>query len=101
MKKPDCRSEFAKGTAMPALNIKNDEAYQLVKELAEIEGESMTTVVIEAVREKLDRLRKPKINEERMRYWLDFGQRVRDSADPEWLTSDPTEELYDEYGVPK
>jgi len=86
---------------MSALNIKNEEAVRLVKELAELEGESMTTVVIEAVREKLDRKRKPVINEARMRYWLDFGQRVRETADPEWLARDPTDDLYDEFGLPK
>ena len=36
-----------------ALNIKNEEAVRLAKELAALEGESMTTVVIEALREKL------------------------------------------------
>lgn len=87
---------------MPALNIKNEEAYRLVKELADREDKSMTTVVIEAVREKLERGQKPEINEARMQYWLDFGQRVRDTADPAWLESDPFEELYDdELGLPK
>jgi uncharacterized protein HemY len=32
---------------------RNDEAYRLVKELAELKGESMTTIVIAAVREQL------------------------------------------------
>jgi len=87
---------------MTALNIKNEEAVRLVKELAELEGESMTTVVREAVREKLERERNPVINEARMQYWLDFGQRVRETADPEWLAKDPFEDLYDEkLGLPK
>jgi antitoxin VapB len=85
-----------------ALNIKNEEAVRLVKELAELKGESMTTVVIEAVQEKLDRERKPQINEERMNYWLEYGKRVRKTADPEWLAKDPFEDLYDdETGLPK
>lgn len=42
---------------MPALNIKNEVAYNLVKELAELEGKSMTTVVIEAVRTQLEATR--------------------------------------------
>lgn len=86
---------------MPALNIKNEEAYRLVKELADREDKSMTTVIIEAVREKLERDRRPQINEARMQYWLDFGQRVRETADPEWLARDPFEDLYDEFGLPK
>lgn len=87
---------------MAALNIKNEETYKLVKELADLHGESMTTVVTEAVREKLERDRKPQINEARMQYWLDFGQRVRETADPAWLERDPFEDLYDdELGLPK
>lgn len=86
---------------MTALNIKNEEAYELVKELANLRGESMTTVVIETVRNQLDRTRKPQINEARMQYWLDFGQRVRETVDPEWLAKDPFEDMYDKYGLPK
>lgn len=87
---------------MPALNIKNEEAYKLVKELADLRGESMTTVVIEAVRKQLEHERKPQINEARMQYWLDFGQRIRETSDPAWLERDPFEELYDdELGLPK
>lgn len=87
---------------MTALNIKNEEAVRLVKELAHLKGGSLTSVVIEAVREKLDRERTPAINEARVQYWLDFGQRVRETADPEWLAKDPFEDLYDdELGLPK
>lgn len=87
---------------MVALNIKNEEVVRLVKELADREGKSMTAVVQEAVQEKLDRERKPQINQERMNYWLEYGKRVRESADPEWLAKDPFEDLYDEEtGLPK
>ena len=87
---------------MRALNIKNEEAVRLVRELAELEGESMTTVVIGAVREKLERERKPQINEERMQYILDLGRRVREMADPDWLATDQSSEMYDdELGLPK
>jgi len=85
---------------MAALNIKNEEAVRLVKELAELRGESMTTVVIEAVREKLEREHVPQINEARMQYLLNLGQRIRETADPEWLHTDQIEELYDELGLP-
>jgi antitoxin VapB len=40
-----------------SLNIKNPATYRLVKELADLTGESMTTAVTEAVRERLERLR--------------------------------------------
>lgn len=86
---------------MSAINIKNQEAVRLVKELAGIKGESMTTVVIEAVREKLEREHKPQINEARVQYWLEVGKELRARADPEWLASDPAAALYDETGLPK
>ncbi len=38
------------------LNIKNKEAHRLVEELAKLTGETMTTAVMIAVRERLDRL---------------------------------------------
>jgi len=38
-----------------ALNIKNDEADRLARELAALTGESLTEVVIEALRERLQR----------------------------------------------
>lgn len=86
---------------MAALNIKNEEAYRLVKELAELKGKSMTTVVIEAVQEKLDRDRKPRINEDRMNYWLEYGKRVREQTPPELRDLNVDDLLYDEWGMPK
>ena len=38
---------------MPALNIKNDRIYQLARELAKKTGGSMTSVVAQALAEKL------------------------------------------------
>jgi antitoxin VapB len=40
-----------------ALNIKDDQADRLVRELADETGESLTTAVTVAVRERLERLR--------------------------------------------
>lgn len=39
------------------LNIKNEETYQLVRELAQLTGESLTDAVGQAVRERLERIR--------------------------------------------
>ena len=41
-----------------SMNIKNKEAYRLTKQLSKLTGESLTTAVIEAVRERLDRVRR-------------------------------------------
>lgn len=38
-----------------ALNIKNDEADRLARELAELTGETLTDAVIESLRERLER----------------------------------------------
>jgi antitoxin VapB len=40
------------------MNKKNKEAYQLTKQLAKLTGESLTTAVTEAVRERLVRIRR-------------------------------------------
>src|SRR5271157_2643474 len=39
-----------------SLNIKNDETYRLVEELAKLTGETLTGAVTQAVRERLERL---------------------------------------------
>lgn len=39
-----------------ALHIKNDEADQLARELSDLTGESLTEVVIRALRERLERV---------------------------------------------
>jgi antitoxin VapB len=44
--------------AQMGLNIKNAETHRLVQELAALTGESMTVAVTEAVRERLDRVRR-------------------------------------------
>jgi antitoxin VapB len=41
-----------------SLNLKNDEAYRLARELAERTGESMTQAVIVALRERLERVQR-------------------------------------------
>ena len=41
-----------------SLNLKNDEAYELARELSERTGESMTKAVVVALRERLDRVKR-------------------------------------------
>ncbi len=40
-----------------SLNIKNREAHELARQVADITGESLTTAVTEALRDRLERLR--------------------------------------------
>jgi antitoxin VapB len=85
---------------MPALNIKNDRAYQLVKELADLKGESMTTVVIEAVENELEHERERRIDSRAglAARLIEIGKRSK----PFWTDTTPHGDLlYDEYGLPK
>ncbi len=43
-----------------SMNIKNADTERLVRELTAITQESMTTAITEAVRERLDRVRRPR-----------------------------------------
>lgn len=61
---------------MPSLNIKDEETYKLVRELAEQTGESLTLAVKTSVKERLKRQEKATKRESRMA-WLDrFTQRT-------------------------
>jgi antitoxin VapB len=82
------------------MNIKSKEAYLLTKQLAKLTGESLTTVVTESVRERLDRVRRE--------HGIDLAERLltigRDSAShlkEPFRTIDHSEMLYDERGLPK
>ena len=41
-----------------SLNIKNEDAHRLARELAALTGESMTVAVTEALRERIERVRR-------------------------------------------
>ena len=82
------------------MNIKNEEAHRLARELSELTGESLTEAVTVAVRERLQRLR----NQQRG----DLAERIlaigRDSAShirKPFRSTDHGEFLYDERGLPK
>jgi antitoxin VapB len=82
------------------MNIKNKEAHQLSKQLAKLTGESLTTAVTEAVRERLNRVRRE--------HGVDLAERLlaigRDCAahlEKPFRTIDHGEMLYDDHGLPK
>jgi antitoxin VapB len=84
-----------------SLNIKNEETYRLVRELADLTGESMTGAVTEAVRERLERLRlssnRVGMAERIHAIAVDMHARL-----PEGFLDVPHGELlYDEDGLPK
>jgi antitoxin VapB len=82
------------------LNIKNDEANRLAHELAEVTGESLTTAVTIAVRERLERLRQTKqepLSERLLKIGKDCAVHLKEP----FLTVDHGDLLYDEKGLPK
>jgi len=86
---------------MNPITIDDENAIRLVEELAALEGQSAVTVVINAVREKLERERAPEIDHSRVHRFLELGRRYRQAADPQSLARDPFEDLYDDDGLPK
>jgi antitoxin VapB len=88
---------------MPDLNIKNPEAYRLVKELSDETGESMTQAVIESVRERLTRLRTEREGDvdARIQRIHDLATLIHDAAPTGYWDQDFDELLYDEDGLPR
>ncbi|HEX4110398.1 MAG TPA: type II toxin-antitoxin system VapB family antitoxin [Solirubrobacteraceae bacterium] len=82
-----------------ALNIKDPAADRLVRELAEQTGESITTAVTVAVRERLERLRGAVPRERREQELTRIAQR---SARRRVLDRRSAEEIlgYDDHGLP-
>jgi len=86
-----------------SLNIKNVETYRLVKELADQTGESMTTAVTEAVRERLARIRAEHSvdHDARIQRILDLAAAMRERAPAGYFDQDFDALLYDDNGLPK
>ena len=82
---------------MPDLNIKNPEAYRLVRKLADATGESMTAAVTVAVRERLERIER----DFRVDEILAMAKEIRDRLPPGYLDQDFDDLLYDKDGLPK
>jgi len=80
-----------------SLNIKNRETCQLIRELADLTGESMTGAVTEAVRERLARIR----SDFQVDEILELAREIRDRLPPGALDVDHGDLLYDEKGLPK
>lgn len=80
------------------LNIKTEEAHRLAKELAEKTGESLTTAVTEALRERLARIERRGLADRLM----EIGRRASAAMSEEERKFDYDAFLYDEEtGLPK
>ena len=84
-----------------SLNIKNTETTRLIRELADLTGESMTGAVTEAVRERLERIREIDDMDGRAErlHAIVVDMRARLPAD--FFDIDIADLLYDEDGLPK
>lgn len=82
------------------LNIKNDETHRLVQELASLTGESLTMAVTEAVRERLERVRREKGGGLAARL-MAIGQDCAPRLKEPYASVDHGDLLYDENGLPR
>ena len=83
-----------------SLNIKNDETDRLAHQLASLTGESLTTAVPIAVRERLDRLQKNQTESLPDRL-LQIGKDCAAHMKEPFLSIEHGDLLYDERGLPK
>jgi antitoxin VapB len=82
------------------LNIKNEETHRLVAEFAKLTGESMTAAVTEAVRERLERIRRAGARSLADRL-VAIGQDCATHLKEPFNSIDHGELLYDERGLPR
>jgi antitoxin VapB len=83
-----------------SLNIKNKDAHRLAEELAKLTGESMTTAVTLALRERLDRVRYERHGglAERL---LAIGRDCAAHLKEPFRSADHADLLYDDRGLPR
>jgi antitoxin VapB len=82
------------------MNIKSEEAHRLARELANLTGESLTAAVTEALRERLDRLRREpsgRLAERLLAIGKDCASRLREP----YRSAEHGDLLYDEKGLPR
>lgn len=83
-----------------SMNIESNEAHQLAREIAALTGESQTTAVTIALRERLDRLRatqEPRLAER----LLAIGRDAAAHLSEPYRSIDHGTLLYDEHGLPR
>jgi antitoxin VapB len=81
------------------LNIKSEDAYRLASQLSELTGESLTGVIIKALRAELERRERERVVEAEVDCVMAIAKEIR-SHMSEPVSSD-TSWMYDENGLPK
>jgi len=82
-----------------SLNIKDPEAHKLAQELAHETGESMTSAVIQAIRERLEAVRRRRKRDAMLAAIHAISERSAEILKGPYI--DHAEFLYDEHGLPK
>ncbi len=83
-----------------SLNIKNHEAHKLAQQLAKSTGETLTEAVTQALRERLDRVRRKRgggLAQQLTRIGKDCAAHLREP----FRSVDHADLLYDEKGLPR
>jgi antitoxin VapB len=83
-----------------SMNIKNKDTYRLTRQLAKLTGESLTTAVTEAVRERLERVRRGR-GEDLAERLLAIGRDCAAHLKQPFQTIDHGDMLYDQRGLPR
>lgn len=83
-----------------SLNIKDEETHRLARKLASLTGESMTAAVTEAVRERLDRIRRER-NASLADRLVAIGKDCAAHMKEPYLSAEHGELLYDDRGLPR
>lgn len=82
-----------------SLNIKNEQTHRLVRQLAEVTGESQTSAVTIAVRERLERVLRSQRGDLAARL-LAIGEDVAVRLPDHLKSADHGDLLYDDRGMP-
>jgi antitoxin VapB len=82
-----------------SLNIKDPEAHKLAQQLARETGETMTAAVTEAIRERLESIRRRRKRDATLAAIHAISKRSAELLKGPYI--DHAELLYDEHGLPK
>lgn len=83
---------------MVSLSIKSEVAHELAQKVAALTGESLTTAVTVALRERLDRLQKRDGLADRL---MAIGAECARHLKEPWKSMDHGDLLYDDLGLPR
>ena len=85
-----------------SLNIKNEETCRLANELAHLTGETMTGAITVALRQRLEKEKRDRSVEAKVKELHAIGQRCASMLQNDWPSAvEHGDFLYDEHGLPK